>query len=76
MKTQLRDRYLTDYDCQYGLYVVGWFECAAWDEADKRNRNVLKWTKSDAIRFLRKQATKLSRQGVLIRAAMIEAELR
>lgn len=76
MKSQLRDRYMTDYDCQYGLYVVGWFDCPAWDEADKRKRNPWKWLKGEAFRILRKQATKLSQQGILIKVAMINAELR
>src|SRR5260370_12936093 len=34
MKGQLRDRYLKDNRCQFGLYLVGWFNCAQRDTGD------------------------------------------
>lgn len=76
MKTQLFDRYMTDYDCQYGLYVVGWFDCPAWDDQDKRRRNRWKWDMNEALRFFHKQSKKLSQEGVVIKVAMMNMELR
>jgi len=38
MQTQLVDRYLRDNHCQHGLYLVGWFNCDAWDSQDDRKR--------------------------------------
>src|SRR5262249_15240827 len=34
METQLRDRYLKEKRCMNGLYLVAWFTCAKWDDAD------------------------------------------
>jgi hypothetical protein len=36
MKDQLRDKYLVDNHCDYGLYLVAWFNCVEWDGSDKR----------------------------------------
>jgi hypothetical protein len=39
MATQLVGRYLKDNRCQYGLYLIGWFNCDKWDESDTRKKS-------------------------------------
>jgi len=42
MGTQLVGRYLKDNHCQYGLYLVGWFNCDQWDTTDSRKKTFSK----------------------------------
>src|SRR5205085_1152403 len=30
MEAQLVNRYLTDNNCQHGIYLVGWYHCPKW----------------------------------------------
>ena len=41
MQTQLAERYLRDNQCQYGLYVVGWFNCNQWDGKTLKLNSIL-----------------------------------
>ncbi len=39
MEGQLVARYLRDSSCEHGLYLVGWFNWAEWDDEDSRKGN-------------------------------------
>lgn len=64
MKTQLVDRYLQEYQCRHGLYLVGWFHAATWDNRDRRNRHVPWATIEEANNELNTQAEALHRESV------------
>ncbi|BCV22765.1 NACHT domain-containing protein [Moorella sp. Hama-1] len=76
MKTQLVDRYLKDKRCRHGLYLVGWFNCAQWDDADYRKRHSPKINIGEARRQFEAQARELSQQGVRIKAFVLDTALR
>lgn len=64
MKTQLVDRYLQEYQCRHGLYLVGWFHAETWDNRDGRNRHVPWATIEEANNELNTQAEALHRESV------------
>lgn len=78
METQLVDRYLKDNSCQHGLYLVGWFNCNQWGN-DYRKRDATNKLGTD-INAARKQfddqAAELSKQGVQVKAFVLNAALR
>jgi predicted NACHT family NTPase len=78
METQLVDRYLKDNRCQHGLYLVGWFNCNQWGN-DYRKRDATNKLGTD-INAARKQfddqAAELSKQGVQVKAFVLNAALR
>jgi hypothetical protein len=76
MKTQLVDRYLKDNRCQHGLYLIGWFDCVQWDSNDPRKSQVPQLSRAEAKAKFEAQAEELSRQGVRIRAFILNAALR
>lgn len=75
MDTQLKDRYLKDNQSQFGLYLVGWFSCAQWDDRDPRKKICAKTTKAEALRNLENQAATLSRGGAALRAFVLDTGL-
>lgn len=76
MKTQLVDRYLKEARCQYGLYLVGWFNCAQWDDSDRRKQQTPKLSSEDAQTQFDAQATELSRSGITVKAFVMNTGLR
>lgn len=76
MKTQLVERYLKDNRCQYGLYLIGWFNCDKWDESDTRKKSAPKISLEEARQKFNLQAAELSQQGVQVRAYVLNAALR
>lgn len=76
MKTQLVDRYLRDNRCQHGLYIIGWFDCVQWDSNDYRKTQVPQLSKAEAKAKFEAQAEELLKQGVRIRAFILNTALR
>jgi hypothetical protein len=76
METQLIRRYLKDYPCQYGLYLIVWFNCDKWDESDTRKKTAPNITFKEAQEQFNLQADQLSQQGVEVRAYILNAALR
>ena len=76
MKTQLVDRYLKDNRCQYGLYLVGWFNCIQWDEKDSRKQRSPKISIDKARIQFDTQAVELSQQNTRIKAFVMNTALR
>jgi predicted NACHT family NTPase len=75
MENQLVNRYLKDNRCQRGLYLVGWFNCYQWDDKDYRKKQTVKLSKGQAQENFDGQATSLSRQGVRVKALVMDTSL-
>lgn len=76
MKTQLVDRYLKDNQCQHGIYLVGWYICDQWDNADYRKTDTPKWSLEEARVFFQRQAEDLSKGGLSIQSVVVNTALR
>lgn len=76
METQLVGRYLKENDCQHGLYLVGWYVCPQWDPEHSARGNVPFDSIQDTRTFLAEQARSLSRDGMIVKSAVINASLR
>lgn len=74
MKDQLAGKYLTNNECRFGIYLVFWFECDAWDPKDRR-RQRRPWKRSlEELRSeLSARADALS--DFAIRALVLDARL-
>lgn len=76
MKTQLVDRYLRDNPTQYGLFLIGWFNCSQWDSGDNRQCNAPKKSIEEARQQYSDQAMCLSQNGVHVKAFVMNTALR
>jgi predicted NACHT family NTPase len=76
MKEQLVDRYLKDNRCQHGLYVIGWFNCAQWDDKDYRKGQIPKLTINEAKVHYDAKARDLSQLGLCVKTLLINIALR
>lgn len=75
MKSQLLKRYLIDDQHRHGLYLVGWFSCAQWNDSDSRKKQTPKMTLEDAQAVYDKQAATLSKEGFCIKALLLDTSL-
>jgi hypothetical protein len=76
MERQLLNRYMTDSNCDHGLYVVGWFTCDHWDSSDPRLKRRPKMTIEEARERFSAQAAGLSQAGKRIEAFVLNVSLR
>jgi hypothetical protein len=76
MGEQLVGRYLKDNECQHGLYLVGWFLCDRWDGTDRRKGQTPKMAIGEMQEELDRQSASLSRDGVNVRAVVLNTALR
>jgi hypothetical protein len=76
METQLAERYLRNSLCPFGLYLVGWFCCAQWDDEDPRKKRTLKLGLPDTRARFEDQAKKLSSGVRILKAYVLDAALR
>ncbi len=60
----------------YGLYLVGWFLCDAWDSADNRKAQTPKWDLEEARKQFADQALALSIDGVEVRAYVLDTRIK
>ena len=75
MKNQLVDRYLKENRCRCGLYLVGWFNCDAWDLDDYRRAGANSWTRAEAETYFAKQAGSLCVSEIVVRAILLNTAL-
>ena len=77
MRDQLVGRYLRDNHCQHGLYLVGWFNCGNWSEADGRKKQALRLCPQiDGTRQkLAASAADLSRDSIRVKSVVLDASL-
>lgn len=81
MERQLLDRYMAENQCNYGLYLVGWFYCESWDKDDYRSKNPRKEIAvlpiEGAHEMFDAQAKVLTaKSGKVIRAVTLDGRLR
>jgi hypothetical protein len=75
MKDQLVDKYLADNRCRYGVYLVFWFDCDAWDPDDPRWKRRPRLASMDELKStLTSQAAELSNFSV--RPLVLDARLK
>ncbi|MGH7230751.1 MAG: NACHT domain-containing protein, partial [Nitrospiraceae bacterium] len=77
MQSQLVDRYLKDNHCQHGLYLVGWFNCQQWSNADKRKGQANKFcpNKLETQARFDAQAREISKAGLVVKALVLDASI-
>jgi hypothetical protein len=75
MESQLANRYLRNNPGRCGLYLVGWFNCDLWDEADYRKRVCPQLTLEEAQARYAQQAAGLSQAGAQVRALVLNTAL-
>lgn len=76
MQTQLKDRYLHENDYDRGVFLVGWFDCNAWNDADSRKSSASNWTIEDARKRFEDQANQISEPGAKLRAFILDSRLK
>jgi hypothetical protein len=72
MEDQLKKRYLKDNKCIHGLYLVGKFDCAQWDQKQKHS---CKLSNGEMLKKLENQAQDLSEHNILIKSFVLNASL-
>lgn len=60
METQLLERYLKDNRCSHGIYLIGWFNCMAWDNDDNRKKASPTYTIEEAKNLFSNQSHTLN----------------
>lgn len=75
METQLKDRYMRDSNCSYGIYLVGWYQCDQWDDDDYRKQKCPKTKINEAQAQFAKQASELSTESISITAYVLDTAL-
>jgi hypothetical protein len=78
METQLKDRYLANNQCKFGLYLAGWYLCASWDKSDKRLKKTkgLSKNKEEITKFLSAQAESLSNDDCHIYSFVLDCTIK
>jgi hypothetical protein len=76
MESQLVSRYLAENTCNYGLYLIGWFNCPQWDSKDLRSKKSSEITINEARATFNSQAEMLSSSGNVVRAYVMNTALR
>ncbi len=70
LEDQLLRQYLTDKNCSIGIYLLGWFHCAAWKPNGSRHATNI----DQARALLNRQAQTHSTNGIQIRSFVLDAE--
>lgn len=79
METQLAIRYLKDNQCRHGLYLVGWYRCQQWDDADPRKSATPRLSIEEARERFTYQAVELSARadlGIQVKSYVLNTSLR
>jgi hypothetical protein len=76
MREQLVERYLAENACQHGIYLVGWYACAHWDDARAHPSEGRVSTQDRARQILEEQARALSQGNVRVRSFVLDAAFR
>lgn len=77
METQLVDKYLSANGCHHGIYLVGWFNCDAWnDSSDSRKQNAPSLSLAQAREKFGQQAKTLSvKHALRVESIVLNTEL-
>lgn len=75
IETQLVRRYLAQNDCTHGIFLLGWFVCEAWTNADPRRRKVPFASTQDAQAYFAAEAKRLTKPPVRIESIILDATI-
>lgn len=77
METQLVDKYLSANGCHHGIYLVGWFNCDAWnDSSDTRKQKAPNLSLEQAREKFGQQAGALSaKHAFRVESVILNTEL-
>jgi len=75
MTTQLKDQYLKNNRCRVGLYLIGWFNCSKWDQADYRYKNSPKYSLSEAKLRFENQAASLCTEEIFLKSYILNLSI-
>jgi hypothetical protein len=75
MKNQLVGRYLKENRCRWGLYLVGWFNCDAWDPEDSRRADAGTMSRAQAESHFANQAASLCVSDLVVSAFVLNTAL-
>lgn len=77
MEAQLHDRYLATREFDFGIYIVAYFECDAWNRPnDPRRQRAGRWASIGHLRAeLDQQALRLSSAEKRIEAIVLDARI-
>lgn len=75
MQDQLVNRYLAQNDCTHGIFLLGWFLCSTWSRKDSRRRQVKFANRSEAEKYFRTEAERLSKPPVQLRSIVLDATI-
>lgn len=75
IQTQLVDRYMSDLQSDFGLYIVVWFDVGNWDEGDSRRRQVGRRTPQAFDEHLMPVLDRLAESGRDVRVFHLDASL-
>lgn len=77
METQLKERYLKNNDCKYGLYLGGWYLCDSWDTKDNKCNQTKRLNKTleEIKEYFNNQATSLSCDGNFIKSIVLDCRI-
>ena len=76
METQLAERYLREHEADRGVYLVGWYNCEAWDQDDSAKEQSWRHDLVELRAELARQASALSNENRRIEAVVLDAALR
>jgi hypothetical protein len=76
LDSQLVDRYLVRTGTRFGVYLVGWFNCDAWDPSDYRKADAPRESMEAAEQRLDAQAQAASQDARLVRVFVMDCGYR
>lgn len=77
MEKQLVMRYMLNRRCDYGLYIIGWFNCPQWSLKDNRKAKAPTYSYDEAKEKFEKQALFLSsKYNININAIVLDLTLK
>ncbi len=73
LQAQLVDRYIKTDENAYGLYLIGWFDCEAYDDCKNYTGNKLI---DDAKRSYDENAKKVSSDNVIVKSFILDCRMK
>lgn len=72
MSDQLKNKYMSAYGINHGVYLVGWFLSDYWNESDYRKKATPKWDIENAKQYFKSQSDDLSDSKNLIKSFVLD----
>ena len=69
-------RYMRESDCQYGIYLIGWFNCERWSDEDPRRSKAPKISIDEARNEFAQQALSLCEKHINVASFVMNTGLR